>query len=454
MIFEDENGKAFLQLMRNIGIDPHLFTGVISAEENNKSNSDKLWNQMMEHFQQQKEANHKITLAPDKVEPKARQEAYVARPKNMQQQKCQISFDINAIAAAAGLWWIAIKKVNNGKTDDYTANIKYFNQAIVDYLGHVKVDGVAHDHTRTIFSQQYENALMDSIMGSLRAMNLVDVDIMPIMAECLTETIKAFCLYYLERSKTSHNLKLKINDIDAQQFYAEAHNWLAKKYKEKALNYKADINKDKDNEENDCRFADIEVNGLESAMIASGYPMATKIISPDKATDSQQDRAVTRAHKLASCHVAEGHDCFLKGIIVSCNVRAEQFWWQQFQRYHFADIVASQSKMHRILKFDLQQQCNSMVEPAIIKIVQDLINDYNADEKKDPKKFEKILCNLPMGFQLTARVVTNYLQLKTMYHQRKNHRLSMWNTEFVKFVKSLPMSELIINNKSEESVGD
>jgi len=37
--------------------------------------------------------------------------------------------------------------------------------------------------------------------------------------------------------------------------------------------------------------------------------------------------------------------------------------------------------------------------------------------------FQKIIYNVPMGFKLGARVNTNYLQLKTIYEQRKHHRL-------------------------------
>ena len=62
-----------------------------------------------------------------------------------------------------------------------------------------------------------------------------------------------------------------------------------------------------------------------------------------------------------------------------------------------------------------------------------------------------ILDNLPMGYQLEAMVETNYLQIASMYHQRKKHRLSHWNTDFVNWVKSLPESWLITGEHDEKT---
>ena len=50
---------------------------------------------------------------------------------------------------------------------------------------------------------------------------------------------------------------------------------------------------------------------------------------------------------------------------------------------------------------------------------------------------------MPSGLELTARMTTNYRQLKTIYAQRKNHRLPEWR-RFCEWIEDLPMSELII----------
>ena len=66
--------------------------------------------------------------------------------------------------------------------------------------------------------------------------------------------------------------------------------------------------------------------------------------------------------------------------------------------------------------------------------------DASAEEKAE--KYLEVLYSNPAGFQLTAGMTTNYRQLKTIYAQRKNHRLPEWR-EFCEWIKTLPHSELI-----------
>lgn len=44
----------------------------------------------------------------------------------------------------------------------------------------------------------------------------------------------------------------------------------------------------------------------------------------------------------------------------------------------------------------------------------------------------------PSGLLLTARITTNYLQLKSIYAQRKTHRLPEWK-QFCMWVEGLPL---------------
>jgi hypothetical protein len=48
-----------------------------------------------------------------------------------------------------------------------------------------------------------------------------------------------------------------------------------------------------------------------------------------------------------------------------------------------------------------------------------------------------------MGLELTARITTNYLQLKTIYAQRHNHKLEEWR-DFCRFIESLPFAGELI----------
>jgi hypothetical protein len=92
---------------------------------------------------------------------------------------------------------------------------------------------------------------------------------------------------------------------------------------------------------------------------------------------------------------------------------------------------------------NIAEQCLANVDKRIIEIVQGYIEAYKAYPNSEA--FEAILSNLPQGLQLTAGLTTNYLQLKTIYFQRRNHKLSFWNTIFVEWVNNLPyFADLVI----------
>lgn len=184
----------------------------------------------------------------------------------------------------------------------------------------------------------------------------------------------------------------------------------------------------------------INVYGLDDSIIASGYPMVTNV--------EESELSYDRAYKLANTPTGTGHSNYLKGINVQFDVTAPQYWWLQAERYHWFDIVSSQSKMHRITKMDIKEQCNKYVDDRIITIIKNLINLYNEPQPKKQKDwlFQQIISNCPMGLMLTARITTNYLQLKTMHLQRKTHKLEEWS-EFCNWLETLPYSELITNSK-------
>ena len=183
------------------------------------------------------------------------------------------------------------------------------------------------------------------------------------------------------------------------------------------------------------------VYGLERAVKASGNPMRTKI---DTSEPTEKD--FIRASKLGACRGGEGHDNYLKGITVQVDIVAPLFWWKEAQRYHWFDFVSSESTMHCLLKFDVSQQCVDDTDPVILERMKALIEEYLAmpEDLNDPiqtaKKKEKwrvLVASLPSGFCLGATMVTNYQQLKTMYHQRRFHKLQEWH-DFCDWCDTLP----------------
>lgn len=186
------------------------------------------------------------------------------------------------------------------------------------------------------------------------------------------------------------------------------------------------------------KIENTQVYGLENAIRASGNPMRIVISQPD---EELTEKDYKRARKLANTGLGEGHDNFLNAVIVQFDLYAPLYMWKQIQRYHFMDFASSQSTMHCITKFNIKEQCNDYVWPQTVRRLNILVKKYN--EKADKEVWKEIISNVPSGFILGATMTTNYRQLKTIYNQRKNHRLDEWKT-FCKWIESLPHSELII----------
>lgn len=188
-------------------------------------------------------------------------------------------------------------------------------------------------------------------------------------------------------------------------------------------------------------ISNVRVYGLEDALRGSRYPMATDLSNVSSDIDPMRI-------KLAQCGLGEGHDNFLNGVLVQFDLTFTNKAWVEAERYHFLDFISSQSTMHRITKFDLDKAYISYVDPRMIEIMKEKVNEYNrllSEDKTNPvlkEKYLEILYSNPAGFRLTAKMTTNYRQLKTIYKQRRNHRLPEWQA-FCDWVLTLPHAELI-----------
>lgn len=155
-----------------------------------------------------------------------------------------------------------------------------------------------------------------------------------------------------------------------------------------------------------------------------------------------------RIIKLGNTPKGSGHDQALTGIKVSFDLTFSNKAWIELERYRFIEFVSSQSTMHRIAKFNLREQYNEYVDERIIAIMEELKNTYNRTQNIED--YLKLLYSNPCGFELTARLTTNYRALKTVYSQRKNHRLPEWK-KLCKWIETLPMfKELILEDKGNK----
>lgn len=182
------------------------------------------------------------------------------------------------------------------------------------------------------------------------------------------------------------------------------------------------------------KVENVNVYGLEDSIKASKYPMSVN-------TSKCNSDITPRVKALGKCEKGAGHDQFLTGIIVQFDLTFSIKAWCEAERYHFLDFVSSQSTMHRITKFKISEQVNEYVDDTILTRFNELVEEYNNNPA--PEKYLVVLYNIPTGFELTARMTTNYRQLKTIYSQRHDHRLPEWR-ELCHWMESLPYFKEIV----------
>ncbi len=218
------------------------------------------------------------------------------------------------------------------------------------------------------------------------------------------------------------------------------------------------------------KVTNAKVYDIAESIIASGYPMRTDfneanieneeiyvrnyikcllngktIDEADEATKSYLNEDVfkkvkshiNRALNLANSPAASGHHNYLCGIVVNFDLTAPRYFWNEFQRYHFAHIVSSSSQVHRLTSFNLEATPDLTEE--VWRNAESLVKAY----EKEGLTWDELVANMPQGIELTARITTNYLQLKTMYKQRKYHKSIHWR-DFCAWIETLPLAKELI----------
>lgn len=231
------------------------------------------------------------------------------------------------------------------------------------------------------------------------------------------------------------------------------------------------------------KITNVEISGIASSIVASGYAMRLDLTDVEKEIGSLSNAVndgyseVDMAHikrlvRLGTQKAGSGHRSFLKGITVSADFERTQCIDHQMQRYNFFQYITGQSTMHRAKEMKLVDMCHAKTSKKSIEIAQMLINLHNKyDEMKTTGKglkeldeycwelgipypeskaelFESVCYSLPQGLQLTVRVSTNYECLLNMYHQRKHHKLSEWQV-FCEWVESLPFMDILLKGDKQ-----
>lgn len=205
--------------------------------------------------------------------------------------------------------------------------------------------------------------------------------------------------------------------------------------------------------------SNVKIYDLDECLVAAGYPMRT-VAEQHPVTEQDKNRGSNLVKATKDGNTA--HSQFLTGIRVNFDLTCSNKMWVEAERYRFLEFVSSQSTMHRITKFDLNQAYNRYVDKRIVEIMKEKVEEYNAFiEVREAAKghpevvaelnkilkemYLEILYSNPAGFTLTARMTTNYRCLRNIYKQRKDHRLPEWR-EFCKWIETLPYAEEFLIN--------
>jgi len=160
------------------------------------------------------------------------------------------------------------------------------------------------------------------------------------------------------------------------------------------------------------------------------------------------------------------HRKFLRQIMVSVDITAPLYWWKEFDTYKVGTTANSTSTMHKLASTPITLDCfetddyDDMVDifnnpspmeyplhdfiscaDGLLDMLESLRVKYN--ETKDKRYWKELVRWLPNGWLQTRTVTMNYENLRSMYHQRKNHKLTEWHS-FCEWVKSLPYAQEFI----------
>lgn len=176
--------------------------------------------------------------------------------------------------------------------------------------------------------------------------------------------------------------------------------------------------------------------------------------------------------KLAQTLIKAGneHRKFMRQIFVSIDVTAPLYWWKEFDTYKVGTTANSTSTMHKLATTPITLDCfetddyddtlvttlpdgdeenpgdwtmYSSEEPkSIIDWLESLRLTYL--ETKDKKYWKELIRWLPESWLQTRTVTMNYENIRNMYFQRRNHKLTEWSESFIKWVESLPYAKELI----------
>ena len=173
--------------------------------------------------------------------------------------------------------------------------------------------------------------------------------------------------------------------------------------------------------------------------------------------------------KLAQTLIKAGseHRKFMRQIFVSVDITAPLYWWKEYDTYKVGTVANSTSTMHKLATTPITLECFEtddydrnlslvdnpeeddnqldhilVFEEDVIMVLENIRKKYI--ETKDKRYWKELIRWLPESWLQTRTVTMNYENVRNMYFQRRNHKLTEWSESFIKWVKSLPYAKELI----------
>lgn len=215
------------------------------------------------------------------------------------------------------------------------------------------------------------------------------------------------------------------------------------------------------------KFENTEVWGFEHSLRGMRNPLNSHIKS-DSYYDNDNYVIGENDFGLAQRLIKAGneHRKFMRQIFVSVDIAAPLYWWKEFDTYKVGTVANSTSTMHKLATTPITLDCFeiddydrnlsladnpeddnelnhiSAFEEDVIMVLENLRQKYL--ETKDKRYWKELIRFLPESWLQKRTITMNYENIRNMYFQRKNHKLTEWSESFIKWVESLPYAEELI----------
>ena len=172
------------------------------------------------------------------------------------------------------------------------------------------------------------------------------------------------------------------------------------------------------------------------------------------------------------------HAKYRRMIVVYVDITAPLYWWKEFDTYKIGTVANSCSTMHKIHAKEFTRDdfsCEKLTNDegadttfvasddghihtanfSSLDVLDIIICALNFNRKmfletKEKIYWEQMIQLLPSSYNQKRTVMMSYEVLHGMYHSRKGHKLEEWREDMIKWIESLPYSEVITGEENHE----